>query len=101
MGHFHSAWTIVNTMLHSSLFLCLLLVSAITCGPAEPLAARWGGGGWGHGGSTGIIAGGVFPLPCDCLSKCYGSAVYTSATTCSCFLFWNTNCGSFQMTFGG
>ena len=49
----------------------LLLSSSISCGPAEAPASRWG-----HGGSTGIIAGGVFPLPCDCLSKCVSNVTY-------------------------
>ena len=63
------------TMLHSSLFLGFFLLSTITCGPASDTPApRWGGGGWG--GSTGIIAGGVFPLPCDCLSKCVSIIFY-------------------------
>ena len=77
---------VLVTMLHSSLFLCLLLVSAIGCGPAEPQASRWGGG-WGHGASTGVIAGGVFPLPCDCLSKCV--SIYCQAL----FLVLNLHTG--------
>merc|ERR1712133_89061 len=86
------------------LLLFIVLFSPSWANPIdEPSSAklenRWGN--YGFGGTTGIVAGGVLPLPCDCLSKCYGSAVYTSATSCSCFLFWSTTCGQFQATFGG
>ena len=32
---------------------------------------RGGYGGYGgHGGGSVFITGGIFPLPCDCLTKC-------------------------------
>ena len=46
-----------------------LVASAATLSSAQPptSAPRWG---WaGPGASTGIIAGGVVPLPCNCLAR--------------------------------
>ena len=47
-----------------------LVASVATLSSAQPptSAPRWG---WaGPGASTGIIAGGVVPLPCNCLARC-------------------------------
>ena len=38
---------------------------------SSPKEARWGGYGGGYGGLSSVsVVGGVFPLPCDCLSRC-------------------------------
>ena len=49
-------------------WLMFALVTALSSAQPPTSAPRWG---WaGPGASTGIIAGGVVPLPCNCLARC-------------------------------
>ena len=52
----------------------LIFVSSTPTGGSGDDGFRWGGyggyGGYGGGLSSVSVIGGVFPLPCDCLSRC-------------------------------
>ena len=83
---FSFSFDLYLTMLLSFFLLgFLLLSSSISCSPVEASASRWG-----YGGSTGIIAGGVFPLPCDCLSKCVSICLMSRMSFCHLQSFVST-----------
>ena len=71
------------------ILLFIVLFSPLWTTPIDELSSpklenRWGH--YGFGGTTGIVAGGVLPLPCDCLSKCVRHNI-NHEFNLNCFMF--------------